>query len=138
MKIIMLSGKSGCGKTTTLNKVYDFINPTEENIISAKRKLGGDIKDFECVIEYNGKTVAFFTMGDYSIFLLKAFEKYEKKQYDFLICACNNRFKKPYQQIKKFTHLTIDKKLSASQQLVDLEVANNFDREKILEELNKQ
>ena len=138
MKIIMLSGKSGCGKTTTLNKVYDFINPTEENIISAKSKLGGDIKDFECVIEYNRKTVAFFTMGDYSSFLLKAFEKYNKKQCDFLICACNNRFKRPYQQIKRFTHLTINKRLSVTQHLVDIEVANNFDKEKIMEELNKQ
>lgn len=133
----MLSGKSNCGKTTTLNNVYDFINPTKENIISAKSKLGGDIKDFECVIEYNGKTVAFFTMGDYSSFLLKAFEKYDKKQCDFLICACNNRFKRPYQQIKRFTHLTINKKLSVSREIVDIDFANNYDEEVIMEELNK-
>lgn len=138
MKIIMLSGKSNCGKTTTLNKVYEFINPKDENIIRAKSKLGGDIKDFECLIEYNGRTVAFFTMGDYSSYLLKAFEKYKKKQCDFLICACNNRFKRPYQQIKRFTHLTINKRLSVSQKLVDIEVANNFDIEKIMEDLNKQ
>ena len=134
----MLSGKSNCGKTTTLNKVYDFINPTEENIIRAKSKLGSDLKDFECVIKYKGRTIVFFTMGDYSCYLLKAFEKYSVKQCDFLICACNNRFKRPYQQIKKFNHLTINKKLSISQKLADIEVANNFDIEKIIEELNKQ
>lgn len=136
MKIIMLSGNSSCGKTTTLNKVYDYINPTIEDIIIAKSKLGGDPKDFECVVKYKGITVAFFTMGDFSGYLIKAFEKYDKIQCDFLICACNNHFKRPYQQIKKYPHSIIDKIPLNSQKLVDFEFENNFYKEKILEELN--
>ena len=137
MKIIMLSGNSSCGKTTTLNKVYEFINPTIENIIKEKSKLGGDPKDFECIIKYNGKTVAFFTMGDFSSYLIKAFERYDKMQCDFLICACNTHFTRPYQKIKKYSNLIIDKKPSNSLKQNDIEFANNFDKEKIVAELNR-
>ena len=133
----MLSGKSNCGKTTTLNKVYEFINPTNENIIKAKTKLGGDPYDFECIIKYKGKTVAFFTMGDYSSYLIEAFVKYNNKHCDILICACNIHFKRPYQRIKQYSHSLINKKITTSQKQADFEVANNFDKEKIIEELSK-
>jgi hypothetical protein len=136
MKIIMLSGESRCGKTTTLNKVYDFISPTDENIIRAKKQLGGKAEDFECIIRYIGKTVAFFTMGDYSLYLVEAFEKYNKLSCDFLICACNNRFKKPYQKVTRFSNLIINKKKSISQR--DTDTANNFDKDCIINELDRQ
>lgn len=135
MKIIMLLGKSSCGKTTTLNKVYDFINPTEENIIKAKSKLGGDKHDFECIVKYKDKTIAFFTMGDYSCYLIEAFEKYDKKHCDFLICACNNRFKRPYERIKKYSHSIINKTISDSQRQIELDIANNNDKEQIIRKL---
>ncbi len=135
MNIIMLSGESSCGKTTTLNKVYNFMKPTYENIIKAKSKLGADPNDFECIIKYNGKNIAFYTMGDYSCHLLESFEKYNKENCDVLICACNNRFKKPYQRIEEFSHSIINKKLSISKKQIDLDFANNHDKEKIIEEL---
>ncbi len=137
MYIIMLSGGSLCGKTTTLNKVYDSINPTNENIIKAKSRLGGNPNDFECIIKYNGQSIAFYTMGDYSCYLLESFEKYDKENCDILICACNDRFKKPYKRINKYSHLIINKKLSISKKLTDLNFANNHDKEKILKELKR-
>ena len=111
------------------------MNPTKEDIIEPKNKLGRDPKDFECVIKYQDKTIAFFTMGDYSCYLLKAFEKYDKKLCDILICACNDHFKRPYQRIKIYPNLPIDKKLSANYEQVNFDIANNFDRDKIIKEL---
>lgn len=134
----MLSGKSSCGKTTTMNKVSEFINPTNEKIIKAKSKLGADPNDFECIIKYNEKTVAFYTMGDYSCHLLEAFAKYVKIDVDYLICTCNTRFKRPYRKIKEYPHSIIDKKTSDIPKQVDFEFENNFDKEKIIKELNRK
>ncbi len=137
MKIVILSGQSSCGKTTTLNQVYDFISPTEKNVIKPKTKLGGDPNDFECIIQYKDKTIAFFTMGDYSCYLIEAFEKYAKKHCDFLICACNNRFKRPYEKIKKYSHSVINKTISNSQKQAELDSANNIDKEQIIRKLEQ-
>lgn len=135
MKIVMLLGKSGCGKTTTLNKVYNYINPNKEDIIKPKSKLGGEKKDFECIIRYNGKNIAFYTMGDYSKKLVTAMNNYQS-ECDFLICACNSKFKKPKAHIKKFNHIIIDKKISTSSKKNDRKFANNYDKDKIINELN--
>ena len=126
MKIIMLSGKASCGKTTTLNMIYDFINPPEEDIVESKKKAGND---FECIIIFNNKRIAFFTMGDFSCHLLEAFEKYNTKC-DYLICACNTRFIKPYKKIKNYEHVIIDKSIASSQ--IEHDIVNNSDKEKII------
>lgn len=95
-----------CGKTTTLNKVYDTISPNETDIIQKKNQLGAEVNDFECIVKYNEKNVAFFTMGDYSRYLIEAFKKYNNNC-DVLVCACNDRFKRPYKEITNQTYCDI-------------------------------
>ena len=135
MKIVMLSGKTNCGKSTTLNLVYDYIHQKEGDIIEAKMVLGNPkYRDFECIIQYRDKTIAFYTMGDYSYCLLDAFEKYYTKC-DYLICACNTRFVKPYKRICDFEHIIIDKSIAISLTQADCGVANSLDKEKIMKEI---
>ena len=108
MKIIMLSGEHDCGKTTTLNLVYGSINPQQTVIIEEKKNIN-EMKDFECIIKYKGKKIAFFTLGERAIRLIHAFEKYAGKQCDVLVCACNTSLKLPYWHIKKHPHTIINK-----------------------------
>jgi len=130
----MLSGERSCGKTSTLNMVYNSINPTEGDIIEPRKQLGGNPHDFECIVCFNERKVAFFTMGDYSCYLLEAFEKYNTKC-DYLICACNTRFVKPYERINNFEHVIIDKRIAIGRTQEDCNIANNLDKEEIITEI---
>ncbi len=111
MKIIMLEGKKNSGKTTTFNNLYDELvnNKKGTTIIKAKQDPYGDPEDFECIIKYDDKKIALFTVGDYSKKITDAFKKYEKLKCDILICACNKNHKRPYQAIKKYPHKILKK-----------------------------
>lgn len=108
MKIIALIGPSSCGKTSTLNLVYDKIID-KSTIVEPKKKLGGDNRDFSIIITYEGFRIAIFTMGDYSFEILKAVEWARKKKCDFLIIACNDRFIKPFREFNKYPNEQIRK-----------------------------
>jgi ABC-type dipeptide/oligopeptide/nickel transport system ATPase component len=63
---IALVGRSSCGKSTTLNLVYDSLVERGATVEKEKIVLGNPIqKDFECVLNYKGKKIAFYTMGDF-------------------------------------------------------------------------
>jgi ABC-type proline/glycine betaine transport system ATPase subunit len=104
----MLLGEKNCGKTTTLNLVYDCLNQQQAGIIEKKESIN-EMKDFECIIRYKSKKIAFFTMGDFAIRLIKAFEKYADKQCDVLVCACNTKLKLPHWHIKKHPNAIVKK-----------------------------
>ncbi len=140
MKVILLSGKSNCGKTTTLNLVYDKIKKDDSfSIIEEKPELEKSPDDFECLIKYKGKEVAFFTMGDYPDDIVEAFERYELGC-DILICACSEKLKKeqnnPYDKIKAYSHRIIEKREGKSER--EFEEKNNTDVEEIIRVLNEE
>ena len=56
MKVIALFGKGGTGKTTTLNLLYNLINPD-----TPATNLG---KDNKYTFTYKGKTISITTPGD--------------------------------------------------------------------------
>jgi hypothetical protein len=131
----MLSGEGNSGKSTTLNLVYDYINPAEEDIIQPKTILGNPkYRDFECIICSKNKTVAFFTMGDFSIKLCDAIIKYDKLNCDILVLACNTKFVYPYQRIKNYPYVIIDKTVAPAS---EHDCANKIDMNKILQEISK-
>lgn len=86
----MIEGKNDVGKTTILNYVFDVLCSNGAAYIEDKKPLGSEPQDFSCVIDYNGKKVAFFTMGDYSRKVSEAIDKYN--DCDYLICALNTDF----------------------------------------------
>lgn len=91
MKVILLSGPSNSGKTTTLTLVYDELIRLGATVIRPKSPLGGDPADFECVVSYAGKVVAIFTMGDFAIEVVHAMSYYEGMGCDALIVANSNK-----------------------------------------------
>jgi hypothetical protein len=132
MKIIMLSGKHNSGKSTTLNLVYDKMEPNIETIIEPKKVLGNPIyKDFECIVKYNNKKVAFYTMGDFSGLLIDAFKKYDNLNCCILICACSTKFSTPYREITNYQHNVVKKTMPLCDE------SNESDRDEILRLLDE-
>ncbi|GHV26646.1 hypothetical protein AGMMS4952_07090 [Spirochaetia bacterium] len=103
MKVIMLRGPGSCGKTETLNIVYNHLFARSgTSIITPKSQLGKDPRDFETVLNYGGVKVAIFTMGDFSIYVVNAMQKYSVIA-DVLIIACNSKFSRPIAAMNNYT-----------------------------------
>jgi hypothetical protein len=116
MKIIMLKGKSHCGKTTTLGMVYKKII-AHGGMSTNKVKLGGDRNDFSDIVIYNNLKIAFYTMGDYSKCIIDAMTRYDKDEVDVFFCACNSRFVRPERKLKQFEHSLINKIIATEKSL---------------------
>ncbi len=101
MRIIALTGPANCGKTTTLNLLWDQVTRAGA-VSSGKVPLGAGFPDFSDVVTYNGKKIAFYTMGDYSGLLVSAIRNYHALGMDVLVCACNNKFVRPFREIAKY------------------------------------
>ena len=115
MKIIALKGPNSCGKTTTLNLVYDELDKRGATIHSAvKLPVVTKNKDFECIINYGSLQVAIYSMGDYSRLTTAKIKEYELIGVDVLIIATNDRFVKPTILITSFTNHHIITKTIAS------------------------
>ena len=61
VETILLTGPDSCGKTTTINLVYNRQLATG-GISTGKMALGGNPSDFEYVVNYGSKRVAFFLL----------------------------------------------------------------------------
>lgn len=121
MRIILLRGPSSCGKTTTLNIVYTLTldaGGTSTN----RQPLGGDPLDFSDIVIYKDIRVAFFTMGDYSGYLVDAMRSYNTHGLDLLICACNDKFVRPFLEIEKYSNNIINKTVAPN---IESELAVN-------------
>ena len=80
MNIILLTGKENFGKTSTLKFLYEehlkILKPIEFTV------EGADKKDFSTVFNYNGKTIAIYSIGDEAQYVKFAFEKYSSFRID--------------------------------------------------------
>lgn len=114
MRIIALRGGNSTGKTTTLNIVYNDLINKGAQIITPKSQLGGNKKDFESTISYNGLIISFYTMGDFAKKLKEAITKYDNNKIDIFICASNTKFVTPIKLILKHKNNLVTKSLSTS------------------------
>ncbi|WP_304343985.1 hypothetical protein [Chryseobacterium koreense] len=94
MRVIILRGKSDCGKSTTLNLVYDELVSHPGVSASPKIILGNPSqRDFECIVTLKDtREIAFFTMGDYKNNIIDAVKKYGQQNVEILIIASNDEF----------------------------------------------
>lgn len=103
MNIIFLRGKHNCGKTTTFNLLYDELCNKGAEVVEPQSALPGR-DDFECILKYNKKKIALFSLGDYGFAPSSAIGYYTRVECDILVVAyslgksiCNNRlFTKRY------------------------------------------
>jgi len=112
MKIILIAGKPNTGKSTTLNILYDKLTDKGARNIIEKRKPVGNKKenDFQCVINWNGKSVAIFSMGDILRDIINAIIQYA--HCDIIILAYNTSFSTKLDVVieKKNNHCVIKKR----------------------------
>lgn len=101
MKIVALIGPSSCGKTTTLNLVYEELI-SSATIASPRKKEGGDPNDFSVILTYKNLRIAIFSMGDFSKGVIGAIKWANKEECDYLIVACNDRFVRPFREMAKY------------------------------------
>jgi hypothetical protein len=66
--------------------------------------LGGNPHDFEDIVNYKGKKVAFFSMGDFVGRLTDAINKYNAMPVGLFVCATNTKFVNPLPFIATFHH----------------------------------
>ncbi len=126
MKILALRGGNSCGKTATLNLIYNRLIASG-GISSHKVQVGGDRNDFEDILIYKGKKVAFFTMGDYSYATTDAISKYAGLKVDVLILASNVKFAKPIKVIVSYPHRLITKTIASPSNPANDLIANTAD-----------
>ena len=89
-RIIVVYGSGSTGKTTVVNDVYDYLIQNGASVAKSKKQIGGNPNDFEAVLSFKGKTVAFLSMGDYRTVVDDYVNK--NKKYDVFITALNARF----------------------------------------------
>ena len=89
-KIIVVYGHGSVGKTTVINDIYNQLISNGATVVSKKKQVGGNIKDFKAVLSYNGKRVAILSMGDRKKAVDGCVGKY--KDCDVFITALNMRF----------------------------------------------
>jgi hypothetical protein len=85
--------------------------------------------DFSDTVSFQGKKVTFYTMGDYSSGVTGAMIEYSNKRVDILVCACNDRFVKPFKEIKNYPHNIIYKTLASA--TISEQIANTGDAKQI-------
>lgn len=128
MRIIALRGKNNCGKTATLNLVYDeLLLPSNGGISTNKQQVGKDPRDFSDIVKYKGQTVAFYSMGDIAKDTKKAIKKYDTLKVDVLIIASNSKFSTPIVLIRSFTHDLVPKTVASPRTDANNLIANTTD-----------
>jgi GTPase SAR1 family protein len=90
MKIVALRGDSNSGKTTSLNMLYAELLNRGAKPINPQHALPGK-NDFECVVEYGGKKIAIFSLGDFIFALGLAMGYYSALEVDTLVIADSNK-----------------------------------------------
>lgn len=85
MKILMLFGGHGTGKTQTINDVFNKIkNPgAQVTLLSHSNNKA----DFEAITTYNNIKVGFYSAGDLREDIIYAIMRYSHEKCDVLICA---------------------------------------------------
>jgi len=71
MKIIILAGNQGTGKSPTMEILYNFLTHDMKNK-PIQNPINDSKKDFHCVFEYKEKKVAIYSAGDTLILLFMA------------------------------------------------------------------
>jgi hypothetical protein len=119
MHITLLKGDKNTGKTTALNSVYDDLTKQGWSMGLPKKQIGpAGGNDFVATLTKDKKQIAFFTAGDFAIYIVVAIDIISCLDVDNLVIACRtDRFGKwfeskaeigsPEDVLQKFSHTII-------------------------------
>ena len=89
MKIIVLNGKSNCGKTSVLKKLYAKL--VANSIFRQTYFQQEGLYDLSAIFEYDVKKIGITTLGDGETELKNAFDIFIKEHCDLVVCASRSR-----------------------------------------------
>ena len=121
MRILVLTGISNSGKSTTLNLLYNMIIPNIGQSLNNRIILGDPIQnDFSETLSYHNEIVEFYTMGDYPQKLRIAIRNAAIRNTNVFICACSRLDNGLINELQKHRTAFISKTLTVvgTQQLV--------------------
>ena len=121
MRILVLTGISNSGKSTTLNLLYNMIIPNIGQSLNNRIILGDPIQnDFSETLSYHNEIVEFYTMGDYPQKLRIAIRNAAFRNTNVFICACSRLDNGLINELQKHRTAFISKTLTVvgTQQLV--------------------
>lgn len=91
MKVILLTGPSDSGKTTTLHKLYKTLISKGGTNIDAPEIHSFDERDSIFYVKYDGKKIGIVTLGDYAIETVFQIGVFLGKGADILVIANSNK-----------------------------------------------
>ena len=112
MKVVFLHGEHNSGKTTTINELYYRLLLEGAKVIEPKKNLPAK-DDFECILEFQNKRIALFSLGDYMYAIGAAIGYYTMANCDVLVVANslkNPIYKSPLFRARKHPFKVVEKK----------------------------
>jgi hypothetical protein len=89
MHITLLKGDKKTGKTTALNSVYDNLTKQGWSVELPKKQIGvAGGNDFVATLTKDKKRIAFFTAGDFAVYIVVAIDIISCLDVDILVIAC--------------------------------------------------
>ena len=138
MDVIALTGKSNCGKTETLNIVYQFLLQNGyvqiQNPIFFKVLGNPVMRDFIDILEKGNRKVGIVTVGDYvigNISIQKNLAYLDAAGCNIAITACTTKNPKAEFQVKFYPNSTLISKISTNE-LSKERIENYFYAQKII------
>lgn len=139
MNVIVLTGSSHSGKTTTLKIVYEYLKGINQQETNRFRYLDPAQKDFFDVLIIQGVVVVIFTQGDYirqgsghpSVFSLLDNAVKEKAQ--IVLCPFSTHNDKSYLlKINKYAQKTLSVEKDERDEGYEQGDANHKDADKVI------
>jgi predicted peroxiredoxin len=143
MEIIVLTGESNNGKTSSLVLAYEkFITISGGTGTEFKHIGAVNQRDFTDIVPYQGKKIAFFTMGDVGEDgeeegAIAAINDCNKMGVNIYVCACNTEAKQIKNHITKHYKPIEIQKTIFSNPIMSMWDANLYDSFRILLEIKK-
>ena len=124
MKAIMVLGDSKRGKTTTFWALRERLKSLGWIETLFDEEANPD-NDFVSEMEYKGEKLALVSMGDFSWYSVFKMNKYNSKNYDVLVFACNMGKARPQNRFVQFE----------DRHIVEKNEPNDIDNERAINEI---
>jgi hypothetical protein len=142
MKLIVLKGRSNCGKSDTLNKVYRMvleIGYENSGDITARILGNQNNNDRLDMLARNGHTIGFAMMGDYDReggdvagehdYIQSLVRLLLDNSCDVIIAACNNDCTIALQEFMTLRAIIVEKRINETNSLNIQNLLNGIDAE---------
>lgn len=132
VKIISLKGKADTGKTTTLRKLWDYLNEKKHDALEEIQVRTNE--KFSIFHNCDGHTIGVFTQGDPGVEIAQALNTLIDKDCDIIFCACRT-YGQTFRDVASFNSANCKVYFAnkqVSDDISDAEICNEADVKRIM------